>query len=91
MDHSSPPQAMIIAETEQPLRTMTVSAAVAELELSNYPVIMFRNAAHGGLSVLYRRPDGNIGWIDPERTAPSAAKGNGKVNAHAEPMAQAAQ
>ncbi|WP_366927097.1 sigma 54 modulation/S30EA ribosomal C-terminal domain-containing protein [Pseudomonas sp.] len=29
---------------------------------------MFRNAAHGGLSVVYRRPDGNIGWVDPERT-----------------------
>ena len=69
MDHSSPPQAMIIAETETTLRTMTVPAAVAEMEMSNYPVVMFRNAAHGGLSVLYRRPDGNIGWIDPERTA----------------------
>ncbi len=59
---------MIIAETETALRTMTVSAAVAEMEMSNYPVIMFRNAGHGGLSVIYRRPDGNIGWIDPERT-----------------------
>ncbi len=68
MDHVSPPHSMIIAETEAPLRTMTVSAAVAEMELSNYPAIMFRNAAHGGLSVIYRRPDGNIGWIDPERT-----------------------
>jgi len=68
MDHTSPPQAMIIAETETALRTMTVSAAVAEMEMSNYPAIMFRNAAHGGLSVIYRRPDGNIGWIDPERT-----------------------
>ncbi len=68
MDHTSPPQAMIIAETETALRTMTVSSAVAEMEMSNYPAIMFRNAAHGGLSVIYRRPDGNIGWIDPERT-----------------------
>jgi len=68
MDHTSPPQAMIIAETETTLRTMTVSSAVAEMEMSNYPAIMFRNAAHGGLSVIYRRPDGNIGWIDPERT-----------------------
>jgi len=68
MDHSSPPHSMIIAETEQTLRTMTVSSAVAEMEMSNYPAIMFRNAAHGGLSVIYRRPDGNIGWIDPERT-----------------------
>jgi ribosomal subunit interface protein len=68
MDHSAPPQPMIIAETEMALRTMTVSAAVAELELSNYPAMMFRNAAHGGLSMIYRRPDGNIGWVDPERT-----------------------
>lgn len=68
MDHSVEPQAMVIAETEAPLRTMTVSNAVAEMEMSNYPVVMFRNAAHGGFSVIYRRPDGNIGWIDPERT-----------------------
>ena len=67
-DHHAPPQAMVIAETEAPLRTMTVSAAVLEMDMSNYPVVMFRNAAHGGLSVIYRRPDGNIGWIDPERT-----------------------
>jgi len=72
MDHSSPPQAMIIAETETALRTLTVSSAVAEMEMSNYPAIMFRNAAHGGLSVIYRRPDGNIGWIDPERTRTKA-------------------
>ena len=68
IDHTVPPHSMVIAETEQPLRTLTVSAAVAELELSHYPAIMFRNAAHGGLSMIYRRPDGNIGWVDPERT-----------------------
>jgi len=68
MDHANPPHSMIIAETETPLRTLTVSAAVAELEISNYPAMMFRNAAHGGLSMVYRRPDGNIGWVDPERT-----------------------
>lgn len=62
-----PPAATVVAETEQELRTMTVGMAVLELDLTNYPVILFRNAAHGGLSVVYRRPDGNIGWIDPER------------------------
>jgi hypothetical protein len=70
-DYSSqsdePPAAMVVAETQQELRTMTVGMAVLELDLTNYPVILFRNAAHGGLSVVYRRPDGNIGWIDPER------------------------
>jgi len=59
---------MVIAETEHPVRTMTVSMAVMELDLTESQTIVFRNAAHGGLSVVYRRPDGNIGWIDPERT-----------------------
>jgi ribosomal subunit interface protein len=62
------PDAMIIAETEASVKTLTVSMAVMELDLTGAPVQLFRNAAHGGLSVVYRRPDGNIGWIDPERT-----------------------
>jgi ribosomal subunit interface protein len=62
------PEPMVIAETERPVRTMTVSMAVMELDLTEAQTIVFRNAAHGGLSVVYRRPDGNIGWIDPERT-----------------------
>jgi ribosomal subunit interface protein len=66
---SGPPAAMVIAETLAPLRTLTVSMAVMELDLTESQTIVFRNAAHGGLSVVYRRPDGNIGWIDPERTA----------------------
>ena len=63
------PAAMVIAETLEPLRTMTVSMAVMEMDLTESQTIVFRNAAHGGLSVVYRRPDGNIGWIDPERTS----------------------
>ncbi len=62
------PSAMVIAETEAALKTMTVSMAVMELDLTESQTIVFRNAAHGGLSVVYRRPDGNIGWIDPQRT-----------------------
>lgn len=58
---------MVIAEAARPMRTMTVSMAVHELDLTDTQPIVFRNAAHGGLSVVYRRPDGNIGWIDPER------------------------
>jgi hypothetical protein len=64
---SGPAQPMVIAESSSPVRTLTVGMAVLELEVSNYPVLLFRNVAHGGLSVVYRRPDGNIGWIDPER------------------------
>lgn len=62
------PEPMIIAETEKQVRSMTVSHAVMEMDLTDAQTIVFRNAAHGGLSVVYRRPDGNIGWIDPERT-----------------------
>ncbi|MDO1557871.1 ribosome-associated translation inhibitor RaiA [Brevundimonas sp. 2R-24] len=70
----APPQAMVIAETQAQVRTLTVGQAVLELDLSNYPVLLFKNAGHGGLSVVYRRPDGNIGWIDPQRTV---SNGNG--------------
>jgi ribosomal subunit interface protein len=62
------PEPVVIAETETPIRTMTVAMAVMELDLTESQTIVFRNAAHGGLSVVYRRPDGNISWIDPERT-----------------------
>jgi ribosomal subunit interface protein len=66
-----PPSGVIIAESQAVLKTMTVSMAVLELDLTDSQTIVFRNAAHGGLSVVYRRPDGNIGWIDPERTRPT--------------------
>lgn len=62
------PEPMVIAETEKTIGTMTVSMAVMQLDLTESQTIVFRNAAHDGLSVVYRRPDGNIGWIDPERT-----------------------
>lgn len=60
---------LVIAETKMAVRTMTVSTAVMQLDLSESPALLFRNAAHGGLNLVFRRSDGNIGWIDPERTA----------------------
>lgn len=68
------PAGMVIAETEAKVKLMTVGQAVLELDMTGYPVLMFKNAGHGGLSVVYRRPDGNIGWIDPARTT---ANGHG--------------
>ncbi len=70
-----PPAAMVIAESQAELKTMTVSMAVMELDLTEQAAIVFRNAAHGGLSVVHRRADGNIGWIDPERTKPNGGGG----------------
>ena len=71
------PEPMVIAETETPIELMTVSMAVLELDLTESQTIVFRNAAHGGLSVVYRRPDGNIGWIDPQRTKANGAAPEG--------------
>jgi ribosomal subunit interface protein len=75
-----PPAAMVIAESQEELKTMTVSMAVMDLDLTEQPAIVFRNAAHGGLSVVYRRADGNIGWIDPQRT--KALNGGGPAGRH---------
>lgn len=55
----------VIAETTKNLRSMSVGEAVMELDLSQSGVVVFRHAGHGGLNVVYRRTDGNIGWIDP--------------------------
>jgi hypothetical protein len=70
---------MVIAESDTQIKTQTVSAAVMELDLTESQTIVFRNAAHGGLSVVYRRPDGNIGWIDPERTLVAREGAAGEV------------
>ena len=56
----------IVAEIEKDIETITVSDAVMRLELSQEPALMFRNAKHNGLNMIYRRPDGNIGWVDPQ-------------------------
>lgn len=56
----------IVAEIETPIATLTVGDAVMHMDLGDRPVLMFRNRAHGGLNVVYRRTDGTIGWIDPD-------------------------
>ncbi len=55
----------IIAEEATSLATMTVGGAVMAMDLADLPVVVFRHAVHGGVNVVYRRPDGHIGWIDP--------------------------
>jgi ribosomal subunit interface protein len=60
---------VIIAEQVAELKTLTVSMAVLEMDLADAPFVMFRNAANGTLNIVYRRPDGHVGWIDPSRGA----------------------
>jgi ribosomal subunit interface protein len=67
-DHDSEdadPNPIIVAETQTTLREMTVGAAVMQLDIAEQPAVVFKNAAHGRINVVYRRRDGNIGWVDP--------------------------
>lgn len=59
-------QPMIIAEMETKIPSLTVGEAVMQMELAGAPVLVFRNEKqNAGVNIVYRRDDGNIGWIDP--------------------------
>ncbi|MGQ2907937.1 MAG: ribosome hibernation-promoting factor, HPF/YfiA family [Aliihoeflea sp.] len=55
----------VVAESTVALQTMSVATAVIELDTKDTPVVVFRNAGTDSVNIVYRRPDGNIGWIDP--------------------------
>ena len=63
---------VIIAETRLAVPELTVAEAAMQLDISTTPFLVFRNAGHGKVNFVFRRPDGNIGWIDPEAAAPKA-------------------
>ncbi|MEN0000442.1 MAG: ribosome-associated translation inhibitor RaiA [Pseudomonadota bacterium] len=56
---------VVVAETKMNLTTVPVATAVLRLDLQDNPVYVFRNAASGAVNLVYRRADGNVGWIDP--------------------------
>lgn len=58
---------VVIAEMASEIPTLAVGEAVMRLELTDEGAIMFRNRAHGGLNMVYRRTDGNVGWVDPRQ------------------------
>jgi len=61
-------QPVVIAEMETKIPSITVGEAVMQLELAGQRMLVFRNEGHGGVNVVYRRDDGNIGWIDPRNS-----------------------
>lgn len=71
VDDSEPDslQPMIIAEMETKIPSISVGEAVMQMELVGAPVLVFRNEGNSGINVVYRREDGNIGWIDPRNMA----------------------
>ncbi|CAK0750331.1 Ribosome hibernation promoting factor [uncultured Gammaproteobacteria bacterium] len=64
-EHHDRGQPVVIAEMTTGIDQLTVSEAVMRMELADLPAMMFRNRAHGGLNMVYRRSDGHVGWVDP--------------------------
>ena len=60
---------LVIAETTKNMVNMSVADAVQDLDLTGAPVLVFRHASSGRVNMVYRRNDGNIGWIDPPSLA----------------------
>jgi len=56
---------VIIAESTTEMKRLSVSEAVTELDMTGARAVVFRHAGHGRVNVVYRRADGNVGWIDP--------------------------
>ncbi len=69
--HDVLPAPVIIAEAERAVPEVAVSEAVMQLDLTDRPFLVFRNASHGGINVVYRREDGHIGWIDTAKETAS--------------------
>jgi ribosomal subunit interface protein len=64
---------VVIAETKKNMRLLSVSEAVVDLDLTGAPVVVFRHAGSGRVNMVYRRSDGNIGWIDPPALGPDGS------------------
>jgi ribosomal subunit interface protein len=64
-DGNGEAHAAVIAEQATEISLLSVGEAVMRMDLADQPVLMFRNSSTGELNVVYRRSDGNIGWIDP--------------------------
>jgi ribosomal subunit interface protein len=58
-------QPIIVAEMETKIPSLSVGEAVMQMEIAGAPLLVFRNEGHDGVNVVYRRDDGNVGWIDP--------------------------
>ncbi|RMD93599.1 MAG: ribosome-associated translation inhibitor RaiA [Alphaproteobacteria bacterium] len=68
-EEAEPLQPVIVAETQTSIPSVSVGEAVMQMELAGAAVLVFRNEGNGEINVVYRREDGNIGWIDPSATA----------------------
>lgn len=58
---------VVVAETRVDIPEAAVADAVMMLDLRNTNALLFRNAQTGAHNMVYRRRDGSIGWVEPER------------------------
>ncbi len=65
--NKNPSDPVIIAESEDVIKTVSVSEAIMLMNLKDQNAIFFKNINSKRLNILYRRPDGNIGWVDPKK------------------------
>jgi len=65
--HEDRDNPIVIAETATEIPSVCVSDAVMLMDLRHAPALMFRDVRTGHLAMVYRRADGNIGWVDPAR------------------------
>jgi ribosomal subunit interface protein len=56
---------VVVAEGSQPLKSLSVASAVAQLDLTGAPLVVFQHAGSARVNIVYRRADGAIGWLDP--------------------------
>jgi ribosomal subunit interface protein len=61
---------VIIAEATTSLKRFSVSEAVMELDLTGAACIVFQHGSSGRVNIIYRRTDGNVGWVDPPSVTP---------------------
>jgi ribosomal subunit interface protein len=61
---------VIIAEATTSLKRLSVSEAVMELDLTGAACIVFQHGSSGRVNIIYRRTDGNVGWVDPPSVTP---------------------
>lgn len=73
----APDNPVVVAEMTTPIEILSVGEAVMRLDLGELPALMFRSRSTGAMNMIYRRPDGNIGWVDSSQMAVAARKAHG--------------
>jgi phage shock protein A len=72
-NNDAAPEAVVVSEKMGELQSMTVSMAVMDMDITGAQVLLFRNIANDEINALYRRPDGHIGWMNPQKSNSSVS------------------